>query len=189
MEENEIFLKYLIDEEIYIVDDDPSFTMEAAQPKDDDRSRDRKEDTTESSSVAVEVTEEAISSGDDKPVKSYQDITVLLLDYADQSSMPAGHIDLLVKILQSVNLDPDSVEMVFRDKFTNLEVKDFTDCRVIAFLNLVPEQLNALFAVEKYMINMINGNQFIISDTLSDLIKERSLKRKLWEQIKLIYGL
>jgi DNA polymerase III psi subunit len=128
------------------------------------------------------------SSVDRKPVKKYRDISVILLDYKDQASIPPGHLDLLARILQSVNLRLESVEMVFRDEFDKLDVKGFTDCPVFAFLSPVPEHLNALFSMEKYLINIIDGNQFIVSDTLNDLSKDRSLKRKLWEQIKLIYG-
>jgi hypothetical protein len=78
--------------------------------------------------------------------------------------------------------------MVFRDEFDKLDVKGFTDCPVIAFLTRIPENINALFAVEKYMINIIDGNQFVACDSLNDLSNDRSLKRKLWEQLKLIYG-
>ena len=241
MEDNELFLKYLIDEKIYIVDNEDTAgasrsaakvgtpelsgvaakvesaeagkAMEADHNKDVDRSGDtdptalvsksddiedtgdasRSDDTegTTKGSSSVEGEDTAVPgiSGDNKPVKKYKDKTVLLLDYNDQASMPAGHMDLLAKILQSVNLNLESVEMVFRDEFEKLEVKGFSDCAVIAFLNRVPEQINALFAVEKYMINIINGNQSVACDTFNDLIKDRTLKRKLWEQLKLIYGI
>ncbi len=209
MEENEMFLKYLIDEEIYIVDEKTTVTpgdeplvvedrnIEESPEKDGRQMPDRstksnvaaetdiKEDGNKS--LDEENTTVPGSSGDNKPAKRYQDITVLLLDYDDQTSMAPGHMDLLANILQSVNLSLDSVEMVFRDEFDKLEVKSFIDCPVIAFLTAVPENLSASFAVEKYMINMINGNQFVACDSLNDLNQNRSLKIKLWEQLKLIY--
>ncbi len=164
-------------------------TIAEGQSKDQDRSRDTEGDTKEISTAVGKYTKEGIRSSDDKSAKRYQNATVLLLDYEDQASMPPEHSDLLTKILQSVNLNTDSVEMVYRDEFDNLEVKDFTDCHLIAFLTLVPENISTLFSEKKYMIKITKGNQCIFSDTFNDLIKDRSLKRKLWEQLKLIYGL
>jgi DNA polymerase III psi subunit len=103
--------------------------------------------------------------------------------------MPGEHKDLLAKILQSVDLDLDSVEMIFQDEFSNLGVKSFLNCPVIAFIPLIPKHISALFAAEKYMINIINGNQFVACDALNELNQNRSLKRNLWEQLKLIYGI
>jgi DNA polymerase III psi subunit len=238
MEENELFLKYLIDEKIYFVDDkttppsgyeqgtvkdgnkgfdeeetngvsrptakvgipevdtvaakvestEVGKAMEEGHGKDTAKSGDTLGTVQKSSAVEGEDTADTGSSGDNKPVKKYRDISVILLDYNDQTSMPPGHKDLLARILQSVNLNLESVEMVFRDEFDKLDVKGFTDCPVIAFLTRIPEHINSLFAVEKYMINIIDGNQFVACDSLNDLSNDRLLKRKLWEQLKLIYG-
>ena len=223
MEENEVFLKYLIDEEIYIIDE-----KNAVDPKDipgtvDDNTiigsqgkerrqitevktknevaggTDQKEDTNKSadsdkagdavSSEDKKDNSEIGSTGKQKETKRYKDTTVLLLDYDDPTSMIPEHEDLLVKILQSVHLDPDSVEMVCRDEFSKLEVKSFINCSVIAFLQPIPRHIDALFVAEKYRINKINENQFVACDTLNDLNQDRSLKKKLWEQLKLIYGI
>lgn len=141
------------------------------------------------SSLDIEDNSEVISAGEHKESKRYKAATVLLLDYDDRASITAENRDLLAKILQSVNLDLDSVEIVFRNEFDKLKVTSFIDCPVIAFLQLMPQHISALFASEKYMINIINGNQFVACDTLNDLNQNRSLKRKLWEQLKLIYGI
>ena len=141
------------------------------------------------SATDIEDDSEVISTGEHRESKRYKASTVLLLDYDDQASITTENIDLLTKILQSVNMDLDSVELVFRDEFDKLEVTSFIDCPVIAFLPLIPQHISALFATEKYMINIINGNQFVACDTLNDLNQNRSLKRKLWEQLKLIYGI
>jgi DNA polymerase III psi subunit len=238
MEENELFLKYLIDEKIYFVDDKTAVisgyeqgivedgnkgldeedtaghirsaakvgspevggvvakvegeevgkSVDIKDTGDVSRSGDTKGATKGSIPVQGEDTTILGSSGDNKTYKKYRDISVILLDYNDQTSMPPGHKDLLARILQSVNLNLESVEMVFRDEFDKLDVKGFTDCPVIAFLTRIPEHINSLFAVEKYMINIIDGNQFVACDSLNDLSNDRLLKRKLWEQLKLIYG-
>ncbi len=240
MEENELFLKYLIDEKIYFVDHEDTAgasgsaakvrtpeirgiaakvesaeagkAMEEGHNEEAHRSEDKDHAASVSKPVDVEDTGDVSrsgdtkgatkgsipvqgedttvlgSSGDNKRYKKYRDITVILLDYNDHASIPPGHKDFLGKILQSVNLNLESVEMVFRDEFDKLDVKGFTDCSVIAFLNRIPENMNALFAVEQYLIKIIDGNQFVACDSLNDLSTDRSLKRKLWEQLKMIYG-
>ena len=223
MEENEVFLKYLIDEEIYIIDekdtDDPkdkpgsvddktifgSQGQESRQIPDEkiktkaESALDQKEDTNGSgdidnatdAGIATDIKDntELGSTGEQKETKRYKDTTVLLLDYDDRASMIPEHEDLLAKILESINLDQDSVEMVFRDEFSKLEVKSFISCSVIAFLQNIPGHIKALFLAEKYTINTIIENQYLACDTLNDLNQNISLKRKLWGQLKLIYGI
>ena len=221
MEENEVFLKYLIDEEIYIIDENTAVDPEDKPGSVDDNTitqsqrqqsrqipdvkvknkvaggTDQKEDTIratdgdiasdEGSSSDIKEFTDTGSTGEQKESKRYKNTTVLLLDYDDPTSMIPEHEDLLVKILQSVHLDADSVQMVFQGEISKLEVNSFINCTVIAFLQSIPRHIDALFVSEKYMINNINESQFVACDTLNDLSKNRSLKKKLWEQLKLIY--
>lgn len=210
MEENETFLKYLIDEEIYIVEDQATVTTGIHQDsvtdnphgKEKEQIRDTREKTAESKrsvdseedgsikdSMAEDNTTDEGSPGDKEQYINFKNTTILLLDYDDQTAIPPEHTDLLVKILQSVNLDEKSVEMVFREAFDQLDRKSFINCSVIAFLSNIPKPISTLFATEKYLINTLNENQFVACDTLNDLNLDRSLKRKLWEQLKIIYGM
>jgi DNA polymerase III psi subunit len=235
MEENESFLKYLIDEEIYIIEDKSSIdTINVSGFADDKIIKDSYVEKSKhipdvinnakvaagtdkkgeangsgdkdpspggsglveaddspggSGSVDVDDFSDVDSSGEGKETKRYRNTTVLILDCDDKTSISPEHKDLLAKILHSVNLNLDSVEMVFRAEYDKLSVKSFINCPVIAFLPLIPKHINALFAAEKYMINIINGNHFVACNTLNELRGDRSLKRKLWEQLKLIYGI
>jgi len=232
MEEDEVFLKYLIDEEIYIIEDKnmPSANTEIDTVADKniphasnevDNAADK--NTSNSSAgkskpvsvvkiqtkvevdgnnsangistvdvndtVSVDKTDDGINSGKEKRANEYRNSTVLLVDYDNRSLMLPNHENLLSKVLNSVNLDLNSVDLVFKAEFDKLSPESFIDCYVITFLPAVPKHLNTLFTEEKYIINVIQGSQFLSCDTLHHLNGEKLLKRKLWEQLKLIYGI
>lgn len=192
MEEEEVFLKYLIDEDIYIIED-----KNIAGPDDeigmveDNHLMDTsdKKNTIKNVKNETKATEAGDVSFEHDPAIEYRNTTVLLIDNENLSSMSPDHGDFLSKILNSVNLNLESIEMVFNVEFDKLKADSFTNCHVIAFLPFIPKHLNPLFTEERYAINIIRGNQFLACDPLNILSEDKSLKRKLWEQLKLIYGI
>lgn len=192
MEADEVFLKYLIDEEIYMIEDknipDPGEEISKVEDNVLIDTSDKKKTTKD-----VKNETKAVETGDvslvDNPAIEYRNTTILLIDNDNLSLMSPGHVDFLAKILNSVNLSLESIEMVFKVEFDKLEADSFTNCHVIAFLPYIPKHLNPLFTEDRYTINIVRGNQFLTCDPLNVLSEDKTLKRKLWEQLKLFYGI
>ena len=192
MEEEEVFLKYLIDEDIYIIEDKniTSPDDEISKVEDNDLiDTSNKKNTTKNVKNETKAAEAGDVSLEDDPAVEYRNTTVLLIDNDNLSSMSPDHGDFLSKILNSVNLNLESIEMVFKVEFDKLKADSFTNCHVIAFLPFIPKHLNSLFTEDRYAVNIVRGNQFLACDPLNILSEDKLLKRKLWEQLKLIYGI
>jgi len=192
MEADEVYLKYLIDEEIYMIEDknipDPGDEINKAEDNILIDTSDNK-NTIKDVKNEIKAAETGDVSFEDIPANEYRNTTVLLIDNDNLSLISPDHADFLTKIINSVNLSLESIEMVFKVEFDKLEADSFTNCHVIAFLPFIPKLLNPLFAEERYTINIVKGNQFLACDPLNILSEDKSLKRKLWEQLKLIYGI
>ena len=192
MEADEVFLKYLIDEEIYMIEDknipDPGDEINKVEDNILIGTSDKK-NTTKDVRNETKAVETGDGSFEDNPAIEYRNTTILLIDNDNLSLMSPGHADFLTKILNSVNLSLESIEMVFKVEFDKLEADSFTNCHVIAFLPYIPKHLNHLFKEDRYTINIVRGNQFLACDPLNVLSEDKTLKRKLWEQLKLLYGI
>jgi DNA polymerase III psi subunit len=158
MDADTSFLKYLIDEEIYII--------------------------AERNTSDVENTD--LESGKNQ-YSQYENSTVLLLDYADQSSIPEEHHEFLKKVIKSVYLDPASVENIFNEEVRAVNEEYFNNCTVIAFLKQLPANLSLIFTEERYEVLTSGKNKYLLCDTLEEIIKDTSLKRNLWEQLKILF--
>jgi hypothetical protein len=161
MEEDRSFLKFLIDEEIYVIPED----------KPDNATR------------------EAPANWNKKdPNLKFEGKSVLLLEYPEDSPMPDDLSGFLAKILKAVHLDPDKVEKVFSDQLEVINTESFSGCIVIAFLSQVPANLSLLFSPVYYNINTSGKNNFLLCDPLEMISKDKILKKKLWEQLQVLYG-
>jgi len=155
------YLKYLIDEEIYII-------------KEVDRNK-----TIGSKPVKETETEQ-------NPL--YDNATVIFLEYPEKQSLPEVYQNFLSKILGSVELDPTKVKMIFSEDLKNIAEDDFENCKVIAFLSQDQDNLSSLFNSPRYKVKTLKKNKFLLCDSLDLINNETVLKRKLWEQLKMLFG-
>lgn len=165
MEDDYTFLNYLIDEEIYVIPEDNNFRQEAS----------------------VETPEVHPLEKDHLP--TFTHVTVLLLDYASASDVPEDILELLSKIMKSVDLDDQKIERVCQDKINQLHPEVFKDCKILAFSNHIPGHLADCFDPQRYKLKSVGTNQFLFCDALETIGEDRNLKRMLWEQLKKLYTL
>lgn len=162
MDQDATYLKYLIDEEIYIIN-------ESKQP---------------------EIVEPDLNP-DSEPDKipTLHNITVIFLEYSEEQGMPDPYQDFLSKILASVGLDIKKTELIYSENINSIKIDNFDSCKVIAFLSKVPDNLSNLTNKDKYKIHALHKNQLILCDPLEAIYEDTALKRKLWDQLKILYGI
>jgi len=162
MDNDSSFLKYLIDEEIYLINE--SGQNEITDPK----------PAKESESFKNVV---------------FENTTVIFLDYHRKQGLPELYQDFLSKILKSVELDPEKVEMIYSEDLKNYTEDSFEECKVIAFLSKAPDNLSTLMESEKYKIKTTQSNTFFLCDSLEAINEDTTLKRKLWDQLKMLFNI
>jgi len=160
MEEDRSFLKFLIDEEIYVIHEN------------------KPDNTTEKASAI---------KNEKHPGLEFEGKSVLLLDHPEDSPIPDDLSEFLNKVLNAVHLDADKVEKIFSGQFKNIHNESFNSCRVIAFLSRVPTNLSSIFGPAPYKIKTSAKNSFLLCDPLEVIYKDTKLKRNLWEQLQVLY--
>jgi len=160
MNDESIFLKYLIDEEIYLIDD--------------------KNNKKQSDPDSQEVDKH-------KRTEISKDRTILLLDYSNDREMPGSDKEFLQKILLSVNIDQKEVNNLYREDIKDFSIEDYANCKIIAFLDQIPDNLSALFNSERYVANTYLNHKVLWCDPLDKTKDEKILKRKLWDQLKILF--
>ena len=163
MEDDNTYLQYLINEEIYIIQEEHNAGQEPEGKK-----------------SGVKIPRE-------KPRLTFNNKTVLLLDYSSEGEMQVEIGELLTKILGSVGLSLPKVERVYRDKIQQLNSESFTGCNTLTFSDDVPVHLGNCFDSQKYVIKSHGTNQFLSCDMLETIRENRNLKKKLWDQLKKLY--
>jgi hypothetical protein len=96
---------------------------------------------------------------------------------------------LLFKILKAVDLGSGDVELVYSEDNENFIEDDFVNCKLIAFFSQVPEKLYSIIESGKYKIKTNQSNTSFLSDSLETINEDTALKRKLWDQLKVLYGI
>jgi DNA polymerase III psi subunit len=160
MDKDISFLKYLIDEEIYILN-------EVYQNETNDS--------------------ESLKETESDQNQLYENNTLIFLEYPEKNALPESYQNFLSKILGSVDLDPGRVEMIYSEELNNITADDFKNCTVIAFLSEVPDNLSVLFDSDAYVIRSFQKNKSLLCDPLEAINTDTALKRKLWEQLKVLY--
>ena len=162
MNNESIFLKYLIDEEIYLIDERKSENQTNPNGQEDDN---------------YEVKE------------LFKGTTILLLDYSDHAAIPETDKEFLHKVLISVHVDDKKVKYLHQEDTIGLSIEDFDNCKIIAFLNQIPDNLSALFKSERYVTNTYLNNKLVWCDPLDKTKDDNILKRKLWDQLKILFDI
>jgi len=162
MNNESIFLKYLIDEEIYLIDERKSENQTNPNGQEDDN---------------YEVKE------------LFKGTTILLLDYSDHAAIPETDKEFLHKVLISVHIDHKEVKNLYQEDAKGLSIENFDNCKIIAFLNQIPDNLSALFKSEKYVTDSYLNNRLVWCDPLDKTKDDNILKRKLWDQLKILFDI
>ena len=160
------YLKYLIKEELYLVSEDA------------DRAQSRAGKPAETNQVHQENLVNRI-------------IVMIRTDGKD----PYSESDqaLLKKILQAVQADPEKVLLLdlaepgpYSDLLANHHM---TNCRIIGFLDSLPENVQNVFPRQKYMIRSSGGFDSLLADPLFHIENDRTKKKKLWEKLQDLFKL
>ena len=162
MNNESIFLKYLIDEEIYLIDERNGENQSDRYNQEDDNQ---------------EIT------------GTFKDDTIMLLDYSDHTKIPETDKEFLHKVLVSVHIDRKDIKYLYQEDAKGLSVEDFDNCKIIAFLNQIPNNLSALFESERYVTNTYLNNKLVWCDPLDKTKDDNILKRKLWNQLKKLFDI
>lgn len=162
MNNENIFLKYLIDEEIYLID----------ERKIENQSDQYSQENATNNMTGI-----------------YKEEIILLLDYSDHATIPESENEFLRKVLISVHIDQKEVKYLYQDDATGLSIEDFDNCTIIAFLNQIPDNLSGLFKSERYVLNTYLNNGLLWCDPLDKIKDDKNLKRKLWDQLKILFDI
>jgi len=162
MDKDSTYLKYLIDEEIYRIE-------ESQQPDIGDP--------------------DPVQGPKPDKIQAFHNKTVILSEYIKEEGIPVPYKKFLSKILEAVGLDLESAVLIYAEDINSITLDQLDACKVIAFLSQVPANFSNLAAKEKYRISALHKNQFILCDPLETIHEDRILKRKLWDQLKILYGI
>jgi hypothetical protein len=160
MNEDASFLRFLINEDIYIIEE-------------------------KKSASSVEAQEVPVSES--SPDRQIKDKTVFILDYTDRSAIPEDHDAFLSKVIKSVNLNEKNVEILFEKECESLSQNNFENCFTLVFSSKVPKNLSALLNKNRYVIKTEGNNKFLLCDPLDVITSDTPLKRHLWEQLKAMF--
>ena len=119
--------------------------------------------------------------------------TLVIMNSAGKVSLTEGNRELLFRILQAVQEDPGKI--IQFDMANPGPHQDFsknyhlTNCRVIGFLNTIPESFREIFATQKYMIRTSGNFESLLADPLDEIEGNRSKKKMLWEKLQHLFRL
>ena len=160
------YLKYLITEDIYIVREG----HEKAKPD------------TEKDPVSSDMQLQNLLNKTLVFIQSGQDDT-----FSDQDQQ------LLTKILQAVGEDPDDTLLFdlrdpgpHQDPLSNFRIHD---CRILGFLDQLPEQVNNIFPEQKYLVRQSGNFVSLMADPLGLIDSDRTKKKLLWEKLRDMFNL
>ncbi len=156
---NAIFLPHLIQEEIYII---PEGGTEA-------------------------------NTGKAREKKAITNATVVVLSYPVNSEiLPADHT-LLTKILKAVKIPEKKAIFINLNEpggdRTLFEHYDFKECKILFFIDRVPEIYRPHLPDNFYEIRITGGNIILLSHAIKELHGNESYKKLLWGGLKTMYGL
>ncbi len=185
MESNSEYLKYLINEEIYRVEDPVAKTDDEIHGEDHTISPYKKFPDDQTPSPETDLSDVQIINVSGK--------TFILVD--SQGRSPYDILDdvFFNKVISSVNLTREDLIMInlADDKNSEpaLDKYRMKDCYMLAFSNELPDAVSPIFGRIKYNVQLTGGARVLWADTLNKIEKDRSLKLKLWEAMKVMYGI
>lgn len=173
MEENSEFLKYIYNEDLYIIDEPSNSTT------DEEKSSKEQIEEQRSTSVVEEPTPVSFFGNNE------QGILILVNDPSDEL-LNQSDLDLLMKIVESgLKYSKNDFALVNTTKFPVDQILD-----EIGFSYLISfgvDLSNFFSETSFYHIHQIDENKVLFSEALSVLGKDETKKRKLWNALKSMF--
>ena len=164
MQKNNYYLKFLINEDIYLVREDKDSNV-----------------TNERSEITQQASDE----------KKLAEKTIILIEYPENSEITETLKLFLSKILLAVGLKIEDIILFDIGKSDpgklGLDKNDLSGCTVIGFIQRIPNQFHTIFNRKKYDISNVAGNKVLLADTLGEIYKNKSKKVLLWEKLKELF--
>lgn len=163
---NMTFLKYLIQEDLYLIEDQ--------------------------NSIPPEIIENDKNNSKNSFIKEINGI-VILVDYMNSSEIPELSGKLLDKILKAVNLTREESSIInlgiHKEEKNTSDSFRFTKCKIIGFLNQIPESWSLFLPDNKYMIIQKESCMILVADSLEVLYQDINAKKKLWTNLQILFNL
>ena len=198
MDSEKAYLKFLINEPIYLVKDSPEdssasvSTEKADPPAFAQPAADIKKPTTEPeqpvlvpSGVEEANPAMATKTGASPPVVPTKKLLVIY-HYVDSEPLPKSLKILMLKIIEAVGID------VMKGVYVNHQFKEIpahlTEFEnILIFSTAVSLPLDGFNATAKYEIQISGQTRLLISDPLPMLENQIALKKKLWGALKQMF--
>ncbi|MGL1889418.1 MAG: hypothetical protein OCD76_23085 [Reichenbachiella sp.] len=183
MSENANFLKFLINEDIYPLQDDeakvsqPNATAQpvSAEPSKADAPVAVQESAPAYTPSAVEKVENPVAPPEQLPKNQ----VVVLFSNSASETMKVEESAFLLKILSAVKMNFELVDMVNVDLGVN---KAHLYKKVVAF---TPN--HGLSATQKYQ-TLSGDQQVLLADDLTSIASSQDLKKQLWGELQKMFG-
>ena len=122
-----------------------------------------------------------------KPVTKNKNKVLILFNNEQSPYLPKAEEALLKKILFSIKLDIDDVDLV---NYNNIQRVDYMDLLKDKILNQLISfgvsltTLNLQLYLKKYQVENIEGVDMLLADSLSDLENSADKKKLLWKGLQ-----
>ncbi len=211
--EDQQFLKYFINEEIYIIPGDiPEDNVMVSEERSEEKAIETKEEPIkpekkdESSQSDEKKIAEVANTSETSEEKENSELTkpsytppvyaghfvkkVLVLVHS--KSLKFDHMDLLEKILNSIGMQKEDVAILPSGHLQSKEDFDWVNQldKVQTFMFGLPDKWMQQFHdnTEKYVNHQTSKGRLMFIDSLPVLNQEVALKKKLWAELKAING-
>lgn len=175
MSESKDFLKFLINEDIYLIDNLPEAEVEVKEATE----APVKETTPASEPSPARVSEPKITLS--TPQKPTNEILVIF-DNPTAKNLPAGDLAYLGKIMGAIG---KSVEKVDFQNVAATTPKAVGYDYVIAFTP--NHQLPVPASTQQYVSTKLGDGQLIVADALNNIAASTDLRKKLWGVLQQVF--
>lgn len=169
MSESNEFLKFLINEDVYLIDNLP-VAQEEERPKEIPQ--------TEASAPTIASEPKVILSTPQRPTNEI----LIIFDNPTAKSLPAGDLEYLGKIMGAIG---KSVEKVDFQNVAATTPKAVGYGYVIAFTP--NHQLPVPASTQQYVSTKLGDGQLIVADALNNIAASTELRKKLWGVLQQVF--
>ena len=172
--EDKAYLKYLINDQIYVVNEPPIRVAESQNTTVTKEESRESADKLESSELQLE------KSPHNKPIpKTPTRKLLVIFEYQDSEALAVNLKKLMLKIVEAVGIDVMTGVYV-NSSFKSIpeDLHDFEN--ILVFGSQISIELGSEIRQDLYQIDSIESTRILKSDGLTDLDQQVPLKRQLW---------
>ena len=171
MSESNEFLKFLINEDIYLIDNLPEAPKEVKEPVVDSAPK------PESEKSIVSEPKVALSP----PQKPVNEVLVIF-DNPTAKHLPAGELEYLGKILGAIGRSVEKVD------FQNVAATTPKPVGYRYVITFTPNhQLPVPASTQQYVAAKLGDGQLIVADALNNISASTDLRKKLWSVLQQVF--